>query len=193
MFLDESNYLGQSLLRDSQWTSPPTTDSLVPGRHNLPWPVDGPNSIPATNYSKLSISTNIITQNSTDILTSVATYQSDGVAVLADLLGFSISLYADFEIVKSNLFPGFRFYDNDDSGMINDTLETSSLGGFVCEYNTAIDAPALRIFLPNESPYLPLGNLSLACISPDGFALAQYNSSVHNLTLEGITGIYNGM
>ena len=129
------------------------------GQRQLPWPADYtgdgqviPPSIPATNLSKLSISTNVISGNSDGLLTSVATYQSEDHAVIADIIGFSISPFGNSTIPTNDLLSSLYFeHVSTCQGDFNGRIETTSSGGFTCAYNTELGLPvaeAVRVNAP---------------------------------------------
>ena len=150
------------------------------------------------------MSTNVVpfdVYGETEILTSAATYQSDGLAVMADLLGLNLGLISLPSASSNNLLPLFHFIsmgiaslnESSASGMTN-LLETMSPSGFTCTYNTG------KVW--NETPstvsfgnflYDPnSGNLTLACVSPDVLAIAAYDPSMLNLDSSNILGRYYG-
>ena len=175
------------------------SDAPASRQYPLLWPeLDAPPSIPATNDSKLTISTNIISPSSSnraDYLLSVVSYELDGFAVLADLIGFSTYFYNDSYEFNTNLFRAFQFVGQDQEFIVNKTLQASSPGGFACVFNTVADLSTQYSGVDAQAGNYSLttGNLSLACISPDTFAIVSYSLSNVNLTLGGFRGQYQGM
>ena len=212
MFLDSINTLGQSILSDSVWSS---YSSHPIGAYSgggdfkdiLPWPVHSNGqapSLPASNNSKLSISTNLMSQGSSNFATSVATYQSGDSAVLADLVDFSVDK-SGRSVIGSDLFRAFQFSGLNVTGpdqrvSVNDTVEALSCDSLTCVFNAASLANSTYGEVVASSPaegFQFSGNSSLVCVSPDSFAVASYNSSydisAYNFTLRNIKGFYQGV